>query len=79
DPRRRCRRMGGPGWSLLWRRNDVTIFSVLTGYKTYIAAVGLLGLSIYQASQGQFDQAAQSLFGALAAVGLHSAIVRSSN
>jgi hypothetical protein len=49
--------------------------NLLAGYKTYIASLGLVGLSVYQLSQGQADQAAQSFFGARAAFGLHSAIV----
>ena len=57
----------------------MAIMNSITGYKTYIAALGLVGLAVYQGSQGQFDQAAQSIFGALAAVGLHSAIVKSAN
>jgi hypothetical protein len=52
----------------------MNILNVLTGYKTYIAAAGLFGLSIYQASQGQYDQATQSILAALAAAGLRSAI-----
>lgn len=46
----------------------------LKGYKTYIAAVGLLGLAVYQASQADYFGAVQSLMGALAAFGLRSAI-----
>lgn len=56
----------------------MAILQLLQGYKTYIASAGLLGLSVFQLSQGQYDQAAQSFLGALAAVGLHSAIVKSS-
>lgn len=49
-------------------------FPLLDGYKTYVAAIGLVGLSVYQFSQGQFDQGTQSLLAALAAFGLRHAI-----
>jgi hypothetical protein len=54
----------------------VNILNVLSGYKTYIAAAGLFGLSLYQLSQGQYDQAGQSILAALAAAGLRSAIAK---
>ena len=47
---------------------------IINGYKTYLAAAGLLGLALYQFSQGQFEAAMQSLFGALAAFGLRQAL-----
>jgi hypothetical protein len=50
------------------------ILKFIDGYKTYFAAVGLVGLSVYQLSMGQYDQATQSLLAALAAAGLRSAI-----
>lgn len=53
-------------------------FTILDGYKTYIAAFGLLGLAVYQATQGQYDQALQSVLGALAAAGLRNAIAKAS-
>ncbi len=46
----------------------------LSGYKTYIAAAGLLGLAIYQASVGQFESAIQTGMAALATVGLRHAV-----
>jgi hypothetical protein len=46
----------------------------VNGFKTYLAAVGLVGLAVYQVSQGQLDQAFQALCAALAAVGLRHAI-----
>jgi hypothetical protein len=46
----------------------------LSGWKTYLAAAGLVGLAIYQVSQGQIEPAVQSILAALAAVGLRSAI-----
>jgi len=51
----------------------------LNGYKTYLAAAGLFGLALYQASVGQYDQAAQSVLAALAAAGLRGAIAKSAN
>jgi hypothetical protein len=49
---------------------------MLDGYKTYIAAAGLLGLAIYQASVGQIEAAIQSLLAALAAFGLRNAVAK---
>jgi subtilisin len=51
----------------------------LSGYRTYIAAIGLLGLAVYQFTEGQVDAATQSLLAALAAFGLRSAIAKSSS
>lgn len=48
--------------------------NLLTGYKTYLAAAGLLGLAVYQFSQGQVELAMQSLLGAMAAFGLRQAM-----
>jgi hypothetical protein len=48
--------------------------NLFSGYKTYIAAIGLVGLSVYQASTGDFSQSFQTLMSALAAAGLRSAI-----
>lgn len=50
------------------------LLKLVSGYKTYIAAAGLAGLALYQASTGQYQQAAQSLMAALAAAGVRSAI-----
>lgn len=52
------------------------MLDVLSGYKTYIAAAGLLGLAVYQLSQGDLNGALQNLLAALAAFGLRSAIGR---
>lgn len=49
---------------------------MLTGYKTYIAAAGLFGLALYQASQGNLEAAIQSALGALTALGLRNAIAQ---
>ena len=46
----------------------------LEGYKTYSAAIGLLGLAVYQFANEQYELGMQSLFAALAAFGLRSAI-----
>lgn len=48
--------------------------NLLNGYKTYIAAAGLMGLALYQFSQGQVEQAVQSFLGALAAFGIRNAL-----
>lgn len=50
----------------------------LVGKKTYIAALGLLGLAIYQASTGEYQAAVQSVIAALAAAGLRNAITTAS-
>jgi len=47
---------------------------MLEGYKTYIAAAGLVGLALYQFSQGQIEQAIQSVLGAMAAFGIRNAL-----
>lgn len=47
---------------------------MLTGYKTYLAALGLFGKALYDASQGDYATAINELLGALAAVGLRHAI-----
>lgn len=47
---------------------------MLAGYKTYIAAAGLVGLALYQVSVGQIDTAIQTALAALAAFGLRKAI-----
>jgi hypothetical protein len=42
----------------------------LQGWKTYLAGAGLIGLGVYQISQGQIEQGIQSIlagFGLLAA------------
>jgi hypothetical protein len=54
------------------------IQNLFSGSKTYLAAIGLVGLAVYQASTGDYSQAIQSLMGALAAAGLRSAIAKQS-
>jgi hypothetical protein len=44
------------------------------GYKTYLACAGLIGLAIYQLSEGHIEQAYQSFLAALAAYGLRNAL-----
>ena len=46
----------------------------LTGFKTYIAAAGLVGLSVYQVSIGDFETGVQTLLAALAVFGLRKAV-----
>jgi hypothetical protein len=41
-----------------------------------MAAVGLVGLSLYQVSISQYDQAVHSFLAAMVAAGLRSAIAR---
>jgi hypothetical protein len=49
---------------------------VLAGWKTYLAAAGLVGLALYQASTGDMTTAWQSLMAGLAAFGLRAAVAR---
>lgn len=44
--------------------------------KTFWAAVGLVGLAVYQATQGQMDTAWQSFMAALAALGIRHALYK---
>jgi hypothetical protein len=46
----------------------------LTGYRTYVAAAGLLGLGIYQITQGQIEAGLASLGQALGLFGLRKAL-----
>jgi hypothetical protein len=52
------------------------ILALFSGYKTYLAATGLLGLSVYQVSQGQYEMSYQSFMAALTAFGLRHAIAK---
>ena len=54
------------------RGRDMGILTLLNGYKTYIAALGLVGLAIYQISVGEYNMALQSILAGLAAAGLRS-------
>ncbi|VTT96584.1 unnamed protein product [Gemmataceae bacterium] len=49
-------------------------FAPLAGVRTYVAAAGLVGLSVYQLSQGQVEQAVQSFTIALGLLGLRERI-----
>lgn len=48
----------------------------LAGYKTYIGAAGLLGMAVYNLSQGDYANALQNFSLALAAFGLRAAVAR---
>lgn len=52
----------------------IALLNTIRGYKTYVAAVGLAALAVYQLTQGEVNQAAQSLMQAAVAAGLRSAI-----
>mgnify|MGYP001216124430 FL=1 len=56
----------------------MNLITRLQGYKTYLAVAGLIGLAIYQASVGQYEQAIQTAIAAAAAAGLRSAITTAS-
>jgi hypothetical protein len=45
---------------------------ILGNYKVYLAGVGLIGLAVYQLSQGQADAAVTSFLAGLATLGLRS-------
>lgn len=50
------------------------LLSVGKGYRTYIAAAGLLAMAYVQYKGGDLNGASQSLLGALAVFGLRQAI-----
>lgn len=50
--------------------------NLIPGWKTNLAALGLLGLAFFQLSTGDFFGAIQSFFAALAAFGLRSAVAK---
>ena len=52
----------------------MALLDLMNGYKTYIAAAGLLGMALYQFSLRQYDQATQTFLSALAAAGLRHAV-----
>jgi hypothetical protein len=54
----------------------MAILNVLNGYKTYVAAAGLVGLAVYQFSQGQVETGVQSVLAALTAAGLRHAVAK---
>lgn len=51
-----------------------TLKRLLDGHKTVIAAIGLIGLALYQFSQGQVEPGMQSLLAGLTALGLRHAV-----
>ena len=53
------------------------MFSILEGKKTVLAALGLVGLALFQLSTGDYAMAVQSFLAALTAFGLRSAIANS--
>lgn len=52
----------------------MTLLNMLAGYKTYLSAIGLVGLGIYQLSTGDIPTGIQSILGAAAAASLKNAI-----
>lgn len=52
----------------------MTPLAILSGWKTYIAAFGLVALAAYQLTQGDVMGSIQSFLAALAAAGLRNAI-----
>lgn len=60
----------------IYTRRRRESMDVLPGWKTYLAAAGLLGLALYQFSEGNAAGAWQSIMAALAAFGLRQAVAR---
>lgn len=56
-----------------------SILTILSGYKTYIAAIGLVGLAVYNLSVGDFASAGNNFLLALVAVGLRGAVHAQTN
>jgi hypothetical protein len=52
------------------------LLAVADGHKTYVAAAGLMGLAVYQLSQGEVAHAVETFLAAVAALGLRSAIAK---
>lgn len=50
--------------------------TLASGWKTYLAAAGLFGLALYQASEGNYPAAIQSALAGLAALGIRHAIAQ---
>ncbi len=53
-----------------------TVVNGVDGYKTYIVVAGLIGLSVYQASVAQYEQALQTFMSAITAAGLRHAVAK---
>ncbi len=47
--------------------------------KTVLSAIGLIGLGVYQISQGQYETGIQSILAGLAMLGLRHAIAKVAN
>ncbi len=58
------------------RQSTLQIAMEVVLSKTFLAGAGLIGLAVYQYSQGQTDAACQSALAALAAWGLRHAIAK---
>jgi hypothetical protein len=52
----------------------MSLWDVLNGRKTYLAAAGLFGLALYQFSQADYPHAVQTFCAALGTLGLRHAI-----
>jgi len=52
------------------------MFKFLEGKKTYIAAIGLLGLALYQVTIADYAPAIETFMAALAAFGIRHAMSR---
>ncbi|MDR3639513.1 MAG: hypothetical protein P4L84_37275 [Isosphaeraceae bacterium] len=59
--------------------NLLSAIPALNGFKTYLAAAGLLGLALYQVSTDDFVGGYTSFMAALAAVGIRHAISKSTS
>ena len=46
------------------------MLALLTQYKTYAAGIGLIGLAVYQLSQGEYQAGIAAILGGLTAVGI---------
>lgn len=51
-------------------------FDILAGNKSYIAAIGLIGLGVYQLTQKDYVAGIQSFIAAFAAFGIRNAVGR---
>lgn len=52
------------------------LLDLLPGYKTYLAGVGLIGLGLYQLSQGDIPSAIQSMTAGLGLLFVRRAVER---
>ena len=63
------------GWYLKWRYG-VNPLTWLDGYKTYLGGLGMIGLGVYQLSQGEIQAGLQSLAEGLAVIGIGHKIAK---